>query len=402
MKPSTLSFFNKLTISFFLRHSKNKKKPSTIYCYISINGIRCVPFSTNEKAFPDKWNADAQQVIGQDQATAMLNHQLTEIKYSIRVLEKDLIKRNQPVTGERLKSLFLGEDKIAYTFIEMIDKFMLDYEKKFKHNTVRTVRSRTKNIIAFLKATKRIHLLCQEFNMRMAKEFETWIKQKEIQKPGEEKKGLKHNSALKNVQVVRQILKFALRNEYIERNPLPELDMKAERYEDIAYLSSQEVEAIESHAFGNLFLERVRHIFLFCVYTGISYCDAMRFNHKIHTKQINTRLCIAMRRRKTNKYFVVPLSEAALAITSLYDGRLPMISNQKYNQYIKDIGLLVGIEQSLHTHMARKTFAMNALNSGFSLEEVASMLGDTPKVVWECYARLMDSTIVAAYEKIYG
>lgn len=63
-----------------------------------------------------------------------------------------------------------------------------------------------------------------------------------------------------------------------------------------------------------------------------------------------------------------------LAGTSL---KLPEISNQKYNSYLKEVGEIIGIKAKLTTHIGRKTFGTIALNSDYSIESVSKMLGHT-------------------------
>ena len=41
----------------------------------------------------------------------------------------------------------------------------------------------------------------------------------------------------------------------------------------------------------------------------------------------------------------------------------PRISNQRYNSYLKEIAVIIGVEKKLTTHIARKTFASTVLNN---------------------------------------
>ena len=80
---------------------------------------------------------------------------------------------------------------------------------------------------------------------------------------------------------------------------------------------------------------------------------------------------------------------------------LPLISNQKYNVYLKEIVKIISIDKDLTTHTARKTFAMVKLNDGFSIESVARMLGhNSIKVTQSTYAQVGVERIWNEYNKI--
>ncbi|WP_460995152.1 tyrosine-type recombinase/integrase [Spirosoma harenae] len=74
----------------------------------------------------------------------------------------------------------------------------------------------------------------------------------------------------------------------------------------------------------------------------------------------------------------MPLSPKALAIIEKYGGveHLPKISNSGFNDWLKQIQHMAGIEVHLSVKVARKTFTDVMLNElGISEESVAAMLG---------------------------
>jgi integrase len=74
---------------------------------------------------------------------------------------------------------------------------------------------------------------------------------------------------------------------------------------------------------------------------------------------------------------------------------LPKISNQKYNEHLKEIAVLCGINTKLTTHSARKTFAILATERyKFSLESISYMLGHSDiKTTQAHYARVRLNTV---------
>lgn len=91
----------------------------------------------------------------------------------------------------------------------------------------------------------------------------------------------------------------------------------------------------------------------------------------------------------------------ALAILGKYDNKLPMLSNVKYNAYIKEVAAAAGIDKSVTTHWARHTGATLLLNAGVPIEVVSRVCGHSSiKMTEKIYAKLLPKTIVAAVNKV--
>ncbi len=72
---------------------------------------------------------------------------------------------------------------------------------------------------------------------------------------------------------------------------------------------------------------------------------------------------------------------------------LPVLSNQKTNAYLKEIGNICGIKKNLTTHLARHTFATLMLNNGVPIETVSKMLGHTNLKTTQIYAKVLSSKV---------
>lgn len=80
---------------------------------------------------------------------------------------------------------------------------------------------------------------------------------------------------------------------------------------------------------------------------------------------------------KTGKRIVITLLKKAISIIEKHRNRsslLPVISNQKFNAYLKEIAEIVGINKKLTHHIARKTFAKTVLLENDVLIEIVSEL----------------------------
>jgi integrase len=112
---------------------------------------------------------------------------------------------------------------------------------------------------------------------------------------------------------------------------------------------------------------------------------------------------ILSRRKKTETPFRIPLLPVPLQILERYkdhpvcsvnDRVLPVWSNQKLNEYLKEIVDLCNISKKLTYHMARHTFATTVtLNNGVPMESVSKMLGHKNIKITQVYAKVLDRKI---------
>ena len=85
---------------------------------------------------------------------------------------------------------------------------------------------------------------------------------------------------------------------------------------------------------------------------------------------------IRMIRKKTNREISIPVLPKAKEILEKYEHKLPKISNQKFNSYLKEISILLNIDKKLTHHIARKTFATTVLLfNDVPMEIVSELLG---------------------------
>jgi len=76
------------------------------------------------------------------------------------------------------------------------------------------------------------------------------------------------------------------------------------------------------------------------------------------------------------------------------DRVLPVLSNQKMNGYLKEIGDLCQIPKEITFHMARHTFATSVtLSNGVPIESVSKMLGHKNIQTTQHYARVLDKKV---------
>lgn len=147
-------------------------------------------------------------------------------------------------------------------------------------------------------------------------------------------------------------------------------------------------------------LEKVRDLFVFHVYSCMSYNELKNFNPKEFKEIIGIQV-LTGQRGKTNVDFTVPFIQPAIEILDKYKGKLPMLSNAKYNNYIKEAAAIAGINKHITTHWARHTGATLLLNAGVSMQVVSKVCGhSSTKMTEKIYAKLFPTSVVEAVKEV--
>lgn len=193
----------------------------------------------------------------------------------------------------------------------------------------------------------------------------------------------------------------AIKEGYLTRNPYNWLNI--DRTQDTSlrkYLTPEEFHRIKVVELPTISLERVRDLFVFQTYTCLSYTDLRDFDASEITEVKGMKVYMG-NRQKTRKNFTIPLLKEPLEILEKYNGKLPVISNVKYNEYLKLVAQAAGIDKPLSTHWARHTGATLLLNEGIDMRIVSKICGhSSTKITEQVYAKLLDETVVDAISRI--
>jgi len=215
-------------------------------------------------------------------------------------------------------------------------------------------------------------------------------------------KNCSNNTAVKYVRNFRKIIKICLSNDWLEKDPFVKYDGKMKEVET-EFLTEEEIQSIYNKVFKTQRLELVRDIFIFCCFTGLAYVDVKGLKHDHIGIGIDGQKWIFKNRQKTDTKSKIPLLPIAEEIIKKYannpkclneESVLPVLSNQKMNGYLKEIGDLCEITKEITFHMARHTFATSVtLSNGVPIESVSKMLGHKNIQTTQHYARVLDKKV---------
>lgn len=209
-------------------------------------------------------------------------------------------------------------------------------------------------------------------------------------------------TANKAVKDAKQFLRWLIFEGHIEYSSAFEFRLPSERPNPICFLREDQIQRLidlplqDKHT-----LDKVRDCFLFQVYTGLAYIDLANFSYKGHIHTLSGKQILVMPRAKTHHIAQIPLLKPALAILEKWDFALPVMTNQRYNLYLKQLGRLIQLPFSLSSHIGRKTAATLFLNHDISLKAVSQALGHSDsKTTERYYAALHKDTLLREFEKV--
>lgn len=231
-------------------------------------------------------------------------------------------------------------------------------------------------------------------------DFDFWLKSV---------KKIDHNTTMKYLACCRKVVLRCIRNGWIKRDPFLGFSLALQEVHRQA-LTEAELAAFIKADLRPERLVQVRDIFLFCCYTGLAYADVKRLSATDIVIGVDNRPWISVRRQKTETPSRVPLLPPALTILERYRGQnelngheliFPVKSNQKVNEYLKEIAGLCGLHKRLTFHLARHTFATTiTLSNGVPIETVSKMLGHRNLKTTQQYAKVVDLKVSDDMERV--
>ena len=220
------------------------------------------------------------------------------------------------------------------------------------------------------------------------------------------KTGMKNYSKWNNYhRFMNSFILDAMDEGLLKRNPYKWLHIEKDKTCGLQkYLTLEEFRRLEKAKMPTDCLDRVRDLFVFQTYTCLSYIDLVDFDPSLLIPEGNasgTTVVYTAKRGNTGKEFVFLLMGGARRILEKYDYKLPLLSNMKYNDYLKLVAQASGIDKKITSHWARHTGATMLLNDGnVDMEVIARVLGhSSTRQTRETYAKLLDRTVVDAMKK---
>ena len=384
----------KFNIRYILSKNKTRKDgKAPLMCRITYLDER-KQFSVGLFINPKNWNNSLQECEPPSNDNNYINSQLNLIKNQINQVFLYLQINNSEFTVDDIYTKFKGNTpKKELGVLEVYELFNIRIQKligrDLKKVTYKKYIESFVHLKSFIKAYfKANDIKLKDLKLNFLNEYEYFLKTQ---------KRLEQSTINKAIQRFRKVIQFALEQEYIDKNPF--IGYKAKRLQkEVIYLSDDELKSLENYDFSQTRLQQVKDLFVFCCYTGLAFKEMSNLKPDHIVKGFDGNKWIKMNREKTSKPLMIPLLPKALDMINKYQNEevlLPLISNQRFNSYLKEIADIVGLKKNLTHHIARKTFASTVLLfNDVPMEIVSELLGHSKiSTTQDYYAKIVNKKL---------
>lgn len=388
-----------VSILVYLKSRKNSKGESQIYLRLTVDGKR-KETSLNRSIDPNRWDKNKQRGKGNTEAIATLNKKLVSVENNINLAEQALVNNHIRVTVESLMNKYTGVKEKIHTLIEVFEYENKRIKRLVEPGTYKKYEAVLNNVKKYLVFQYKLRDIdIKSIDYQFVTDFDYYLRSE---------RKIANNSAIRIVKTLQQIVLTTLDKGWIDKNPFLNYKVKKEKIAT-GYLTKDEIDTIQKKEFTIKRLDQVKDVFIVCCYTGLAYVDVnLLCKNDIVTNLDGTRW-ININRKKTNTFCKIPIPPIIDEIFEKYkddplalnSGKLlPVLSNQKMNAYLKEIGDICGIKTVLTSHLARHSFATSiSLPFGLPIETLSKVMGHTSLNMTLHYGKLQETKLVSDVEK---
>ena len=344
----------------FVLKEPTSKESTLIYLLLRFNNQR-IKYSTSEKIKPKFWNFEKQRAkeTRSFPQYASLNTKLNNLTNAAKIAHRDLVSEKKIPTPNKIKGalnkeILKGEYAQKKGLLKFIEELIQDSNRKSSTKTQwkQTIRK----LLEYKKATNK-EIDFETIDLDFYNGFTNFLT----------KEGYAKNTIggfIKNVKIFM--------NEAVDRNLTNNLEYRNRKFKvleeqvDKIYLSEKELFKIyQLDLSKNLRLEKIRDLFIIACYTGLRFSDFIQVRKE---NIINDGKQIKIRTEKTSEIVIIPMHRYVKEIIAKYNGTLPAaISNQKMNDYLKEISELANIDLIIKTAITRGGKTEHEINKKFNL-----------------------------------
>jgi site-specific recombinase XerD len=406
--------------TFYLKEPKSKKESLILFsCYFK-EEVKKFVYSTGEKIKPFEWNFEENRpkLKGKFKNiyASTIQTQLGRYSKVFKSIESLCKITNESFTAQLLREEFNKEFKKVPTsknlFFDAYDTFMIEKQKRkeWKPSTVKRYTNIKNHLLTF-EAKRNYKLTFSRINDSFYTEFLDYCYN-----------DLDHysNTVSRNIGLFKTFMYWALKERYTYNESFKEfVTPKTVITEEIA-LNLKEVEEIFNIECESKKLERVKDIFVFQCLTGLRYGEMKAINKRVITENA---ILLKEEKDSSKEYREIPLFKISNYILKKYDYKLPLISNQKQNKYIKEIlkkagynriteyTKVKGVESTkfieplydrIKTHTARRAYISIMRNKGIADKTIMSITGHKDLKTFNMYHKVNNEARLSAVIKAFG
>jgi integrase len=368
-----------LKITFFLKNRTNNLNQQPIVMTITLNKDRTQVF-TGVWIEKKKWNEKLKKIKGNDEESQSLNDTLISIQSHTRKISNELLISGKPYNPNtiklKLKEGFTSSKGVVESyeiFLERMKKLIPSKYTKSTHTKYTNTKDRVKEFIKHY--TQRNDIYLYELDSQFMEDFDLWLRKNYK---------VSHNTIYKTYQRFTRFIRYEISRGNLDRYPFPDYQIKMIVKEG-HYLSFDDIQKLEKFDIDNKKLQQTKLLFLFTIYTGLSFIDLYNAKETDLIIDDDGMMWLKTFRQKSKSRVSVPLiSYAVDCLKKLRSGvfeipkekLLPVKSNVHLNVEIKQICELSGIMDGHLTtwHSGRRSTSSLMMKMGIPLQILQKVL----------------------------
>lgn len=406
-----------MNIHFYLERKVSNSGKRTIWCYVREN-TNSIYLNTKEKIMPEYWNNKSKRADLKRTTNKILKGQLQGLNNYLNLFENKILDIIRTTKSNNFNA---GFDEIAIeikaafsinpkSFFDDFEDFISSKTAFVKAGTLSKYKQTKNHLESFEKDTG-YKISYSNIDSLFIDKFYPYLIGK---------KDLIDNSANKIISYLKVFMNWAVERKLTKNTDFRNFKIKFHK-NDVIYLSEDELMTLYNLKLDNGRLSRVRDIFCFQCFTGQRYSDI----ENISRTDIKNGIW-KFRVSKTGEILEVPLNSYALSLLAKYNDwqtPLPVISNQKMNEYIKELCEFAKINSRIRTtkiqankkveviqpkykligtHTARRTFISLSLKKGMKPDYIMKIVGHSDYRMMKRYLAIENSEVRNEMDKAWG
>ena len=325
--------------------------PTALYLFFSPDKSCRIKYRTNYKILPKSWDFEKERLKPSASGALEFNVELNNLANCCTREAMRKKETNQFLSKEDYKQIVqdcIDRDNAVNSEISIshLKTQFLSYKSNFvKEGTLKEYRTVFKGLEDFEKH-KGTKLILREMDGKFLDQFEVFLSRKKNTNDGD-KEGLLNDTIHKYISTLKVFLKWCNDNDYLVHPDVfktQKTNYKKKAYNEIIALSESEIQKLMNHDLSDRpSLERVRDLFCLLCYTGQRFEDLINFDPKDIKNNAWDFISVKVKKRVIVPFegYIAPAKD----ILERIGYSVPKISNQKFNEYIKTVGKLAGMDE---------------------------------------------------------
>lgn len=256
---------NTLSVLFIIKKAKLLKNGEAPICMRITVNKRVTEVMIKRSIPVALWNQKKECSKGKDRVATELNHYINTVRAKVLQIHRELEIDNKPITADIIKDCFYGRDKVQRSLLEVYaehnEKCRTLIGKEYTESTVTKFDTSINRLKEYIRSCyHRDDIMLAELDGQFIRDFDFWLKTE---------KHCQNNSALKHLKNLKKVVRIALANDWIKKDPFYGIHFKQEEV-NVEFLSREELDILMNKEFTIKRLEQVRDIFVFCCFTNVA------------------------------------------------------------------------------------------------------------------------------------